>query len=89
MSRRACGKVNAGVFFKFDLQPHQEQLRQEHQADVPMPRRPGAVFVVIQSELRFVSGIIAFYQRQGFKLVGEQPVAGGGLTVWGMVREPA
>ena len=32
MSRRACGKVNAGVFFKLGLQAQQEQLRQEHQA---------------------------------------------------------
>src|ERR1017187_298540 len=51
MSRRAWGKVNAGVFFKLDLQSHQEELRQEHQAYVPMPRRPGAMFVMIQSEL--------------------------------------
>src|SRR5674476_1438610 len=54
MSRRACGKVNAGVFFKLGLQAQQEQLRQEHQAHVPMPSGPGAVFVVIQSEFRFV-----------------------------------
>jgi hypothetical protein len=54
MSRRAWGKVNAGVFFKLDLQSHQEELRQEHQAYVPMPRRPGALFVMIQSELGFV-----------------------------------
>jgi ribosomal protein S18 acetylase RimI-like enzyme len=28
---------------------------------------------------------IAFYQRHGFKLVGERPVAGGGPRVWGML----
>jgi len=50
------------------------------------PRRPtGWAFYLETTN----PGIIAFYQRQGFKLVGEQPVAGGGLTVWGMVREPA
>jgi ribosomal protein S18 acetylase RimI-like enzyme len=32
---------------------------------------------------------IAFYQRHGFKLVGERSVAGGGPMVWGMVTEPA
>ena len=29
MSRRACGKVSAGVFFKLGLQAQQEQLRQD------------------------------------------------------------
>ena len=61
MSRRAWGKVNAGVFFKLGLQAQQEQLRQEHQAHVPMPSGPGAVFVVIQSEFRFVFLKTAFY----------------------------
>lgn len=28
---------------------------------------------------------IAFYQRHGFKLVGERSAAGGGPTVWGML----
>jgi ribosomal protein S18 acetylase RimI-like enzyme len=28
---------------------------------------------------------IAFYQRHGFKLVGERPVAGGGPMVWGLL----
>ena len=54
MSKRACGKVNAGVFFKFPLQAQQEELRQEHQAHVPVPRGPGAVFVMIQAQFGFV-----------------------------------
>jgi ribosomal protein S18 acetylase RimI-like enzyme len=32
---------------------------------------------------------IAFYQRHGFELVGEQPVAGGGPMIWGMLCPPA
>ena len=41
-------------FFEFDLQAQQEQLGQEHQAHMPVPRLPRTVFVVIQSEFRFV-----------------------------------
>src|SRR3989442_7597494 len=54
INRRAWGKVNAGVFFKFDLQADQEELCQEYQTHVPMPGGPGTVFVVVQSELGFI-----------------------------------
>ena len=31
---------------------------------------------------------VAYYERNGFRLVGERPIAGGGPTIWGM-RRPA
>ena len=36
-------------FFKLQPQPHQEQLRQKHQPRMPVPGRPGPMFVVVQS----------------------------------------
>jgi hypothetical protein len=54
MSKRACGKVKAGVFFEFDLESYQEELGQEDQAHMAMPSGPGAVFVVIEAQFGFM-----------------------------------
>ena len=42
------------MLLAFDLEAQQKQLSQEDQAHVPMPRGPGAVFVVVQPEFGFV-----------------------------------
>src|SRR5574341_39876 len=50
-SVRACGSVKAGVFFEPNPQAQEEVEREEHVEHVPVPRRPGPVFIMIHADL--------------------------------------
>jgi len=52
-SARAWGSVSAGVFFKTKPQPQQKVQREEHIEHMPVPCRPGAMFILIHANMAF------------------------------------